>query len=72
MLGLGYQVLVEDVKFLTAGKLMDLVCTTVVITTLSGLRALRNACCDFPVGEGTRVVLVQPVRALVLFKYAIV
>ena len=72
MLGLGYQVLVEDVKFLTAGKLMDLVCTTVVITTLSGLRALRNACSDFPVGEGTRVVLVQPVWALVLFKYAIV
>ena len=72
MLGLGYQMLVENVKFLTAGKLVDLVSTTVIITILSALRALSNACCYFPVGEGTRVVLVKPVGALVLFKYAIV
>ena len=72
MLGLGYQMLVENVKFLTAGKLVDLVSTTVIITILSALRALCNACCYFPVGEGTRVVLVKPVGALVLFKYAIV
>ena len=72
MLGLGYQMLVENVKFLTASKLVDLVSTTVIVTILSALRALCNTCCDFPVGEGTRVVLVKPVGALVLFKYAIV
>ena len=73
MLGLGYQMLVENVKFLTARKLVDLVSTTVIVTILSALRALSNACClNFPVGEGTRVVLVKPVGALVLFKYAIV
>ena len=72
MLGLGYQMLVEYVKFLTAGKLVDLVRTTVIVTAFTALRALCDGCCDFPVGEGTRVVLVKPVGALVLFKYAIV
>ena len=53
MLGLGYQMLVEDVKFLAAGQLVDLIGTSVIVAVLGALRALANTCCDFPVREST-------------------
>ena len=53
MLGLGYKVLIENVKFLTARKLVDLIGTSVVVAVFGALRALANTCCDFPVRESS-------------------
>ena len=51
---------------------MDLVGAPVVVAVLGALRALANTGRYLSVRERPRVMLVKPVWALVLFKYAIV
>ena len=64
--------LVENVEFLSTRQLVNLIRAPVVRSVLCACGSCSDPSCDLSVGECTRVVLVQPLWILAIFKYAIV